>query len=170
MFSMFLVRMYPPIVLTIPLYPVFVQLHLSDTIWVLIILYSAFSISLSCWLMKIFIDEIPLEIEEAASIDGATTFQIITKILLPLSIRGIVTTIVFVTIFAWKEYMFAFIFTGTSAQTAPVLLSQLQDSIIGIQWGPLFAATTLQLLPILILVIGLQGLIIKGLSGTGVKG
>lgn len=169
-FFLLAIRMIPPIIVSLPLYPFFAKMGLNDTPWVLVLLYAAFEISMSSWLMRAFIDEIPVELEQAAAVDGASTTQILTRIILPLSRQGIMTSVIFVAIFAWKEFMFAFIFTGTSSRTAPIILSQLQDSIGGIQWGAIFAASALQLLPILIFIVALQGLLIKGLTLTGMKG
>lgn len=169
-FFMLAVRMYPPIVLTVPLYPIFSRLGLVDTYWVLIILYSTFFVSLSSWLMKTFIDEVDIELEEAAAIDGASRFQIITRIIIPLSIHGIVATAIFVLTFAWKEYMFAYIFTGSNSQTAPIVLEQMLSPVTGVEWGPLFAAAVIQLIPILVFILLVQNYLIKGLSAGGVKG
>lgn len=168
-FFMLLIRMYPPIVITLPLFPVFSQLGL-DNIWGLIILYSALYISLSSWLMKIFIDDIPIEMEEAAEIDGANLYQKLTRIILPMSKQGIITSVIFVSIFAWKEFTFAYIFAGSGSRTAPMVLNQLLDAISGVQWGPLFAASVLQVLPLMILIVVLQNYFIEGLSRSGIKG
>ena len=169
-FFMLAIRMYPPIVLTIPLFPVLSQIGLVDTYWVLILLYSTFYISLCAWLMKTFMDGVPVELEEAAAIDGANLFQRITKIVIPLSLHGIVSTAIFVTIFAWKEFTFAYIFTGTKTHTAPIVLDQMLSPVTGVTWGPLFAAATTQLLPILIFVWLVQSYLVEGLKTGAVKG
>jgi multiple sugar transport system permease protein len=169
-FFLLIIRMYPPIVITIPLYPIFSVLGLVDSHFLLILLYSTFEISLSTWLMKTYMDEVPVEIEEAASIDGANTFQIATKIIIPLSIHGIIATIIFVSIFAWKEYTFAYIFTSNKAQTAPIILEQMLTPVTKVSWGPLFAAATIQLFPILILLWMVQTYLIRGISAGSVKG
>ncbi len=169
-FFMLAIRMYPPIVLTIPLFPVLSQIGLVDTYWVLILLYSTFYISLCAWLMKTFMDSVPVELEEAAAIDGANLFQRITKIVIPLSLHGIVATAIFVTIFAWKEFTFAYIFTGTQTHTAPIVLDQMLSPVTGVTWGPLFAAATTQLLPILIFVWLVQSYLVEGLKTGAVKG
>jgi multiple sugar transport system permease protein len=169
-FFVLIVRMYPPIVITIPLYPIFSMLGLVDSHVLLILLYSTFEVSLSTWLMKTYMDEVPIEIEEAASIDGANAFQIATRVIIPLSIHGIIATVIFVSIFAWKEYTFAFIFTSNKAQTAPIILEQMLSPVTKVSWGPLFAASTIQLFPILIMLWLVQAYLIRGISAGSVKG
>lgn len=169
-FFMLATRMYPPIVLTVPLFPIFSRLNLVDSYWVLLILYSTFFISLSSWLMKTYMDDVPVELEEAAKIDGANTWQVVTKIILPLSIHGIIATFVFVTIFAWKEYTIGFIFTGTNIRTAPLILSEMLSPVTGVSWGPLFAAVVVQLIPIIVFIWFVQGYLVKGMKTGAVKG
>ena len=169
-FFMLAIRMYPPIVVTVPLYPILAQVGLMDTYWVLILLYCAFFVSLSTWLMKTYMDEVPIELEEAAAIDGANAFQRVTRIIIPLSAHGLAATAIFVTIFAWKEYTFAYIFTGTKIQTAPLMLHQMLSPVMGVSFGPLFAAATMQLIPILIFIWLAQGYLVKGMKTGAVKG
>jgi multiple sugar transport system permease protein len=169
-FFMLAIRMYPPIVVTVPLYPLLSRVGLMDTYWVLILLYCAFFVSLSVWLMKTYMDEVPVELEEAASIDGASAFQRVIRIIIPLSAHGLAATAIFVTIFAWKEYTFAYIFTGTKVQTTPIVLHQMLSPVTGVSFGPLFAAATMQLLPILIFIWLVQGYLVKGMKTGAVKG
>lgn len=169
-FFMLAVRMYPPIVVTVPLFPILARLGLVDSHFVLILLYSTFYASLSTWLMKTYMDEVPVELEEAAAIDGANAFQRLVRILVPLSIHGLVATAIFVTIFAWKEYTFAYIFAGTRVYTAPTVLHQMLSPVTGVSFGPLFAAASLQLLPILAFVWLVQSYLVKGLRTGAVKG
>ena len=169
-FFMMLVRMFPPIVLTIPLFPALSKIGLIDSYWVLILLYCTFYISLSTWLMKLFIDEVPLDIEEAAIIDGASIYQRVVNVIFPLSIHGIISTIVFVVIFVWKEYTIAYIFTGTNIRTSPLVLYEMLSPVTGVSWGPLFAASTIQLIPILIFIWFVQGYLVRGLNMGSVKG
>lgn len=168
-FFMIVIRMLPPIVITLPLFPVVNDLYLNDTYILLILLYATFFVSLGTWIMKSFIDQIPRELEEAAFVDGATLFQTITRITLPLTIQGIIASAVFVIVFAWNEFLFAFIFTSTRAKTAPLILSEMLGAVTGVQWGPLFAAATLQLLPILIFVLLIQKYLIAGLTAGSIK-
>jgi len=169
-FFMILVRMLPPLVVTIPLFPAVNYLQLNDTHAILILLYAAFFVSLSTWILKTFIDQIPRELEEAAEVEGANLMQRLTRIILPLAVHGMVAACVFVVVFAWNEYMFALIFTSSTAKTAPLVLAEISGALEGVQWGVLFAAATLQLAPILIFVLLVQKYIVTGLTAGAVKG
>ena len=169
-FFMIMVRLLPPIVLTLPLFPAINWLMLNDTRTVLILLYSAFFLSLGTWIMKAFIDQLPIELEEAAAIDGSSLWQTLWHIILPLSHAGLIATSVFIMVFAWNDFLFAFIFTAVDAKTAPVVISEMVGAIDGVDWGILFAAATLQLLPILVFVLLVQKYLIAGLSAGASKG
>lgn len=169
-FFMILVRLLPPIVLTLPLFPAINWLMLNDTRAVLILLYCAFFLSLGTWIMKAFIDQLPIELEEAAAIDGSSLWQTMWHIILPLSHAGLIATSVFIMVFAWNDFLFAFIFTAVDAKTAPVVISEMVGAIDGVDWGILFAAATLQLLPILVFVLLVQKYLIAGLSAGASKG
>jgi multiple sugar transport system permease protein len=164
------IRMLPPIVVTLPLFPVVNWLRLNDTHLVLIILYATFFVSLNSWIMKAFIDQIPRELDEAAIIDGASLLQILRHVILPLATQGMIAASTFVLIFSWNEFLFAFIFTTTEAKTAPLIISEMLGAIDGVDWGILFAAATIQLLPILVFVIAVQKYVIAGMTAGSVKG
>ena len=169
-FFMILVRLLPPIVLTLPLFPAVNWLLLNDTRTVLILLYCAFFVSLGTWIMKAFIDQLPRDLDEAAAMDGSTVWQTLWHILLPLSHAGLIATSVFIMVFAWNDFLFAFIFTAVDAKTAPLVLSEMVGAIDGVDWGILFAAATLQLLPILVFVLLVQKYLIASLSAGASKG
>ena len=169
-FGMLAVRMFPPIVITLPLYPVVRALNLQDTHLVLILLYSTFFVSLSTWVMKAFIDEVPRELDESAKLDGANVLQLLWWIILPLSAHGIVASAVFVVVYAWKEFLFAFLFTTSAARTAPAIISEMLGSVTGVAWGPLLAAATVQLVPLLVFVLLVQRFLVKGLTIGSTKG
>ena len=169
-FFMIVIRMLPPIIITLPLFPVVNALGLQDTHLVLILLYATFFVSLNTWIMKAFIDQIPRELDEAAIVDGANMFNVLRHVTVPLSVQGIVATATFVFVFSWNEFLFAFIFTTSRAKTAPLVISEMLSSLAGIDWGVLFAAATLQLVPILLLVVVLQRFVVAGLTLGSVKG
>jgi multiple sugar transport system permease protein len=169
-FGMLAVRMFPPIVITLPLYPVVRFLNLQDTHLVLIVLYSTFFVSLSTWVMKAFIDEVPRELDESAKLDGCNVVQLLLWIILPLSRHGIVASVVFVVVYAWKEFLFAFLFTTSAARTAPAIISEMLGSVTGVAWGPLLAAATVQLVPLLVFVLLVQRFLVKGLTIGSTKG
>ena len=163
-FFLIAVRMVPPIVIIIPLFPLCNSLGLVDKHITLIMLYSAFLVSLSTWIMKTFIDDIPLELEEAAMIDGCSKLQAFLRIILPLIKPGVIAVVLFATTLAWNEYLFAFIFTSTVSRTAPLTISDIMGSIMGVEWGSLLAASVIHLIPILILTLIMQKYLIKGMT------
>jgi multiple sugar transport system permease protein len=169
-FFMILVRLLPPIVITLPLFPAVNWLSLNDTKLVLVLLYCAFFVSLGTWIMKAFIDQLPRELEESAAIDGAGLRQTLWHVILPLSYAGLIATSVFIMVFAWNDFLFAFIFTAVDAKTAPLVISEMVGAIDGVDWGILFAAATLQLLPILVFVLLVQKYLIAGLTAGTTKG
>ena len=123
-------RMLPPVVVAIPMFLMYRAVGLVDTHIGLIILYTAFNLSFSVWLMKGFIDEIPKEYEEAALVDGYTRMEAFLKIVLPQATTGIAATAVFCFITAWNEYAFALMMTNRNAQTAPPYIpSQLGSGL-----------------------------------------
>jgi len=121
-------------------------------------------------LMRTFIDQIPRELDEAAAIDGASRMTILRKVIVPLATPGIIAVAVFVIVFAWNEFLFAFIFTSTNAKTAPLVVSEMIGSIDGVDWGVLFAASTVQLLPVLLFVVFMNRYLVAGLTAGATKG
>jgi len=161
-------RMMPPIAVAIPMFLMFRQLGLNDTQLGMILLYTAVNLSLSVWLLKGFIDEIPLEYEEAALIDGYTRFQAFYKVVLPQAATGIASTAIFCLIFAWNEYAFAVLLTSGSAQTAPPFI----PTIIGVggqDWPAVAAGATLFLIPVMIFTILLRKHLLRGITFGAVR-
>ena len=169
-FYMIEIRLLPPIVVTLPLFPLADYLGLSDTHILLILLYATFWVSLYTMIMKTFIDEVPRELDEAAFVDGATRWQTLLLVILPLTLQGMAAGGLFVFIFSWNEFLFALIFTTQHARTAPLVISEVMGAIDGTEWGVLFAGVTTQLLPVVILVSAAQRLLIRGLTAGAVKG
>ena len=161
-------RMMPPIAVAIPIFLMFRELGLSDTHLGMILLYTAVNISLAVWLLKGFIDEIPMEYEEAALIDGYTRFQAFYKVVLPQAATGIASTAIFCLIFAWNEYAFAVLLTSGTAQTAPPFI----PTIIGVggqDWPAVAAGATIFLLPVMIFTILLRKHLLRGITFGAVR-
>lgn len=161
-------RMMPPVAVAIPIFLMYRQLGLSDTHLGMILLYTAVNLSLSVWLLKGFIDEIPLEYEEAALIDGYTRFQAFYKVVLPQAATGIASTAIFCLIFAWNEYAFAVLLTSGTAQTAPPFI----PTIIGVggqDWPAVAAGATIFLLPVMIFTIMLRKHLLRGITFGAVR-
>ncbi|WP_075214429.1 carbohydrate ABC transporter permease [Mongoliimonas terrestris] len=161
-------RMMPPIAVAIPIFLMYRAAGLSDTHAGMILLYTAVNLSLSVWLLKGFIDEIPVEYEEAALIDGYTRFQAFWKVVLPQAATGIASTAIFCLIFAWNEYAFAVLLTSGQAQTAPPFI----PTIIGIggqDWPAVAAGATLFLLPVMVFTILLRKHLLRGITFGAVR-
>ena len=168
MFFILSTRMMPPIAVAIPVFLMYRQLGLSDTHLGMILLYTAVNLSLSVWLLKGFIDEIPIEYEEAALIDGYTRFQAFYKVVLPQAATGIASTAIFCLIFAWNEYAFAVLLTSGTAQTAPPFI----PTIIGVggqDWPAVAAGATLFLLPVMVFTILLRKHLLRGITFGAVR-
>ena len=161
-------RMLPPIVVAIPMFLMYRTFGLNDTHIGLIILYTAFNLSFSVWLMKGFIDEIPREYEEAALVDGYTRMQAFFKIVLPEAVTGIAATAVFCFITAWNEYAFALILTNRRAQTAPPFIpSQIGSGLP--EWTVIAAGTFLFLLPVAIFTFVLRNHLLRGVTFGAIR-
>ncbi|MEM9439366.1 MAG: carbohydrate ABC transporter permease [Pseudomonadota bacterium] len=161
-------RMMPPIAVAIPIFLMFRTLGLSDTHAGMILLYTAVNLSLSVWLLKGFIDEIPREYEEAALIDGYTRIQAFYKVVLPQAATGIAATAIFCLIFAWNEYAFAVLLTSGTAQTAPPFI----PTIIGVggqDWPAVAAGASLFLLPVMVFTILLRKHLLRGITFGAVR-
>jgi multiple sugar transport system permease protein len=161
-------RMLPPVVVAIPMFLMYRVVGLNDTHWGLIILYTAFNLSFSVWLMKGFIDEIPKEYEEAALVDGYTRMEAFFKIVIPEAATGIAATAVFCFITAWNEYAFALIMTNRRAQTAPPFIPSQVGSGLP-DWTVIAAGTFLFLLPVAIFTFLLRNHLLRGMSFGAIR-
>ena len=161
-------RMLPPVVVAIPMFLMYRAVGLNDSHIGLIILYVAFNLSFSVWLMKGFMDEIPKEYEEAALVDGYTRMQAFFKIVLPEAATGIAATAVFCFITAWNEYAFALIMTNRRAQTAPPFIpSQIGSGLP--DWTTIAAGTFLFLLPVAIFTFLLRNHLLRGVTFGAIR-
>jgi multiple sugar transport system permease protein len=161
-------RMMPPIAVAIPIFLMFRNLGLNDTHAGMILLYTAINLSLAVWLINGFIDEIPIEYEEAALIDGYTRFQAFYKVVLPQAATGIASTAIFCLIFSWNEYALAVLLTSGTAQTAPPFI----PTIIGVggqDWPAVAAGATIFLVPVLVFTILLRKHLLRGITFGAVR-
>jgi multiple sugar transport system permease protein len=161
-------RMLPPVVVAIPMFLMYRAVGLNDTHIGLIILYTAFNLSFSVWLMKGFIDEIPKEYEEAALVDGYTRVQAFFKIVLPQAATGIAATAVFCFITAWNEYAFALMLTSRNAQTAPPFIPAQVGSGLT-DWTTIAAGSFLFLLPVAIFTFLLRKHLLRGVTFGAIR-
>lgn len=160
--------MLSPTVAVIPLVRIMQQLGLYNTYWALIILYTAFRIPFTTFLIRAYMLGLPRDLDEAAIMDGASEGQIFWRVTLPLCKPILVSCVILHVLFAWNEYLFAMIFTsGADVQTLPVGLTSIMAKH-GTNYAVVFAAMTLSALPILIVFFAAQRFFIRGLAeGTG---
>ncbi len=165
---MIIVRALPAIVIILPLYNLSTYLGLYDKIWALILIYCGFNIPFAIWLMTNFFDQVPIEIEDAARVDGANNLQLFSRVLLPLVAPGLVATGVFVALLSWNEFLIPIIMAGEDSKTLPILVSSFISNRT-LDWGPMAAAATFALIPIIIFTVAIQKWLVVGLSGGAVK-
>jgi multiple sugar transport system permease protein len=156
-------RMAPIAAVIVPLYLMFRQLHLLDSLAGLIVAYCTFNLPFAIWLMQAFFADVPREIEESARIDGCSTFGLFWRISLPLVAPGVVATGVLCLVFAWNDFAFATTFSGHDTQTIPVAASQLITQQ-GVLWGQLMATGIVILLPMLVVGIAIRRWLVRGLT------
>lgn len=161
-------RMLPPVVVTIPIFLMYRELGLYDTYVGMIILYTAFNLSFSVWLLKGFIDEIPREYEEAALVDGYTRLQAFGRVVLPQAVTGIAATTVFCFIFAWNEYAFALMLTADRARTAPPSIPSVLGTG-GIEWAAIAAGSLGFLIPVVIVTFALRRYLLRGVTFGAIR-
>jgi len=161
-------RMLPPVVVTIPLFLMYRQLNLHDTHFGMILLYTVFNLSLSVWLLKGFIDEIPKEYEEAALVDGYSRLQAFFRVVLPQAVGGIAATTVFCLIFAWNEYAFALMLTSDVARTAPPSIATMLGRG-GIEWSAIAAGSLGFLIPVVIVTFVLRKYLLRGVTFGAIR-
>jgi multiple sugar transport system permease protein len=163
------INMFPVVLLILPLFILFRQFGLLDTYIALIAGHATLTLPFAIWLMTSYVDGIPAELDQAAAIDGATRWQIMRLVILPLTLPGLVAVGIYLFISSWNEYLFALMLAGQHVRTVTVAL----QSFIGenqIQWGLLMAGGTLVALPATILFLLTQRQLVGGLTGGAVKG
>ncbi|MGD2143384.1 MAG: carbohydrate ABC transporter permease [Anaerolineae bacterium] len=161
-------RFLPAVVITIPVFLMYRDLHLQDTHLGMIILYTVVNLSLSVWLLRSFIDEIPPQYEEAAMVDGYTRMQAIRKIVLPNALTGIAATTVFCLIFAWNEYGFALMLTSDTARTAPAFIPAMVGRGV-VEWTAIAAGSLVFLIPVVIVTFALRRYLLRGVTFGAIR-
>lgn len=161
-------RMAPGIALVLPLYIFFQSLGLLGTVWGVMIAHTAFNLALVIYLMRNFFEDIPKDLDEAALTEGATEWQVFSRIILPLARPGIVVTVVIAFLFSWNEFLFALMIGGSGASTLPAGFPGLVTPL-GTYWGQLAAVSVVVSIPVLIMVWFIQRGLTRGLTFGAVK-
>jgi multiple sugar transport system permease protein len=163
-------RMFPPIISIVPLFLLMNRLDLLNTRLSLLLIYTAFNLPLVVWMMRGFFEEVPVELEEAALVDGLNRVEALVRVVLPLTAPGLAATAVFCLIVAWNEFLFALVLAQTDrAMTLPVGIAA-QVTQFEIRWGAMSAAGVLAMIPILVFAFAVQRYLVRGLSLGAVKG
>lgn len=162
-------RMAPPVCLVIPFYLIYAKIGLIDTYLGLILAYLTFNLSFYVWVMRSFCRDLPVELEEAAIVEGYPRWQVLLKIVFPLLRPGMVSAAVLCFIFAWNEFLYAFMLGGDNIKTLPVAIPTLITTQ-GVKWGEMAVVGIIGLLPVLVVVFLLQKHIVRGLTLGAVKG
>jgi len=164
-------RGVPPIALAVPMFLVARKLGLTDLHITLILAYCTFLIPYVMWLMRGFFVGLPKELEESAMLDGCSRFGAFFKVIAPISIPGILSTLIFSIILAWEELLFALVLTNRNASTIPVAIAGIAgDTVTGANWGALTAVGTMTVIPVVIFALLVQKWLIKGLADGATKG
>ncbi|HAL61517.1 MAG TPA: carbohydrate ABC transporter permease [Chloroflexi bacterium] len=179
MFFILSTRMFPAIAVVIPYFVIFRDLGNTvigqalslglDRLGALVVCYTMFNLPFGIWLMHSFFQDIPVELEDSARLDGYSRLQVLLRVVLPLVAPGLAVTAIFCLIFAWNEFLFAFMLTRAVARTITVGVASFWTQR-GILWGPLSAAATVCVVPMLIFALLLQRYIVRGLTFGAVRG
>lgn len=168
-YSTLILRTLPPAVLAVPVFVIWSAWGIGDTLSGVVLVYVALNLPFTIWLLYGFIDQLPIELEEAAAIDGCGPFRVFYKIVLPLLKPGLAAAAIFTFRLAWNEFILGFILTNRVTRTLPASISNyITDT--GVEWGKIMAAGVLIALPPLIFTFVAAKQIITGLTAGAVKG
>ncbi len=168
-YAVLLRNMFPAVVFLMPLFILMRYLHLVNSDWSLVLTYLTFGLPLSIWLLKGFYDNIPVQLEQAARIDGATRFQAFILVVMPLSSPGIIATAIYSFIIAWNEYVYALTFLNDKSKlTLPVGLQRFFTEY-ATNWPGLMAASFIMSVPVVVMFLILQKYFVRALTEGAVK-
>lgn len=162
-------QMFPSVMLVVPFYSVLTKYHLTNSLIGLIIVYAATNIAFSTWMMTSYFKTIPVELDEAARVDGASSFTIFRKIILPLTIPGIAAVAIFVLINGWNEYMYSSVLISKDSLktlTVGIVALNTQNQV---HWNDMMAASSVSCIPLIILFLCFQKYFIAGMTSGAVK-
>jgi len=171
LFYVFLVgMMIPPVMLIIPQFIVAKYLHLFNSLLGLIVVYVTMNLSMQTFLLRSFFEGLPRDLEEAALIDGAGRWTIFRRIVLPLSRPGLAVVTIFTFLYSWDEFPWAHVsIKETTRRTLPIAIALFQSEHLT-EWGQVFAASIVALIPVVIVFVVFQRYFIRGIATTGLKG
>lgn len=167
--SVLQLRLFPPLAVMIPVMIMWAYLDMIDTWWGLSLIYSIVTLPFSFWLMKTFFDEVPLEIEEAALVEGCSRFRVFWKVTLPMVKAGLASTVLFVFILNWSDYLMALLLTRKDWVTIPVYMNSLATAMGGELYGMKAALGLIAAIPPVILGLSIQRYLVRGLTFGALK-
>jgi multiple sugar transport system permease protein len=162
-------RMVPPIALVLPLYGLMQSVHLLNTYAAVIIAHSTINLPFVIWMMRGFFQEVPIELEECAQIDGCSSTGTFLRVALPLTAPGLAATTILCVLFSWNEFLFAVVLTDVSTRTLPVTVYGFIGAIT-VDWGGSSAAATVIMIPMIVMGLAVQKHLTRGLTLGAVKG
>ena len=162
-------RIMPPVVTVLAFFILFNDLGLLDTLYGMIIVYTGFSLPITVWFMQGYFKQIPVALEEAAYVDGASRLDIFLRVALPLVTPGLIATCLLTFSFVWNEYLYAVVLTTNNATTLPILIASQQGEL-GTSWWNICAISVISITPMVIIAIFLQKRLVTGLLGGAVRG
>lgn len=163
-------QLLPTAAIIVPLFITLRWLHLINTYWGLILVYTIITLPLSVWMLTSYMRNIPVELEEAATIDGASRLVVLFRIVLPLATPGIVAVIVYSFVTCWNEFVFALVFAqDQSVKTLPIGLAEFSTEF-NTDWGGVMAASMVMTVPVVVLFLAFQRLFVGGLTAGATKG
>ena len=162
-------RMVPPVAVGVPLMSMIAAMRLTDTPTGLAIAHTTISLPLSILLMASFFEAVPVEIEEAAKVDGCSRLRALWSVVIPVVSGGMAVTAIFAFLASWNEFLFSTLLTSVRAQTTPIMIANFQTQF-GLDWGPMTALATIYSVPVIVLTIILQRHIVAGMTLGAVKG
>lgn len=161
-------RIMPPVVTVLAFFILFNDLGLLDTLLGMIIVYTGFSLPITVWFMQSYFKQIPLALEEAAFVDGASRLDIFLRVALPLVTPGLIATFLLTFSFVWNEYLFAVVLTTSNATTLPIMIASQQGEL-GTSWWNICAISLISIAPMIVFAIVLQKRLVTGLLGGAVR-
>ncbi len=168
-FVVLVTRMVPRMTLVVPYYLLMLKVGMLDTYTGLVTAYVSFALPFSIWLLIGFFDDVPIEVEEAALVDGCTSLGALVRVVLPIAAPGLAVAAIFAFLVSWNEFLFALILSGPASKTLPVVIAGLTTDV-GPLYGQMSAAAVLVMLPNVVMTLLLQRYVVRGLTLGAVKG
>ncbi len=168
-FLILVTRMVPRMTLVVPYYLLMMKIGLLDTYTGLVIAYISFALPFSIWLLIGFFDDVPIEVEEAAMVDGCTPLGTLIRVVIPIAAPGLAVAAIFAFLVSWNEFLFALILSGPASKTLPVVIAGLTTDL-GPLYGEMSAAAVMIMLPNIVMTLVMQRYVVRGLTLGAVKG